>query len=68
MSDDLDKIKITQTIKAETESWLLETYPDADGTQEAIRMAISDARLVRDAKHVHLQRPPETDTETPGDR
>ncbi len=42
--------------KKETEDWLLETYPDADGTQEALRMAVSDARLLREGFDVTLTR------------
>ena len=38
----------TFTYRKETEQWLLETYPDAIGLNEAIRSAISDARLLRE--------------------
>ena len=56
-SDDTEeKVKFSQTIKKETEDWLLETYPDADGTQEAMRMAVSDARLLREVFDVTLSR------------
>jgi len=53
---DNEKVKFSQTIKKETEEWLLETYPDADGVQEAVRMAISDARILREDFHVTLTR------------
>jgi hypothetical protein len=43
-----DTIKTTVTLPEETESWLSETYPDALSTQEAIRMAISEARIRRE--------------------
>jgi len=56
MSDDNEKVKFSQTIKKESEEWLLETYPDADGVQEATRMAISDARLLREGFNVTLTR------------
>lgn len=36
--------KISMTITVNSAEWLEETYPDAQSTQEAIRMAISDAR------------------------
>lgn len=38
----------TFTFKPETRDWLLETYPDALSINEALRMAIADARLIRD--------------------
>lgn len=46
MSDDEDGFpeEFTQSINRETSEWLQETYPDAKGVQEAIRMAIRDAR------------------------
>ncbi len=53
---DNEKVKFSQTIKKETEDWLLETYPDADGVQEAVRMAISDARILREDFHATLTR------------
>jgi len=36
--------KISMTITVKTENWLETTYPEAQSTQEAIRMAVSDAR------------------------
>jgi len=42
-----DNEKITVTLGKETIEWLRENYPDALGDQEALRMAVSDAR------HVH---------------
>ena len=36
--------KISMTVTVNSKEWLGETYPDAQSTQEAIRMAISDAR------------------------
>ena len=39
-----ETIKISMTITEETEKWLSETYPEAQSTQEALRMAVSDAR------------------------
>ncbi|QAS68820.1 ORF12 [Halorubrum pleomorphic virus 11] len=36
--------KISMTVTVNSKKWLAETYPDAQSTQEAIRMAISDAR------------------------
>lgn len=55
-NDDREKVKFSQTIKKETEEWLLETYPDSDGVQEAMRMAVSDARLLREGFNVTLTR------------
>lgn len=47
-SDRLDMesetVKISMTITEATERWLNETYPEAQSTQEALRMAVSDAR------------------------
>ena len=39
--------KTTVTIPEETVEWLTQTYPDALSLQEAVRMAISDARASR---------------------
>jgi len=39
--------KISITITEKSAEWLEQTYPEAQSTQEAIRMAMSDAR-----KHV----------------
>ena len=39
-----DTTKITLTLGKDTVSWVEEEYPDALSEQEAIRMAISDAR------------------------
>lgn len=46
--------KPSVTISRETEEWLHETYPDALSTQEAFRMAISDARMVRETHDIYL--------------
>jgi len=64
-TDSEEKVKFSQTIKKSTETWLLETYPDADGVQEATRMAISDARLLRDGFRIELSRGPQNDTQAP---
>lgn len=37
-------VKISMTITEQTEAWVKEQYPEAQSTQEGIRMAISDAR------------------------
>ena len=47
--DDLDMAnneteKISMTLTKNSIRWLESTYPDAQSTQEAVRMAISDAR------------------------
>lgn len=55
-NNDSEKVKFSQTIKKETEEWLLSTYPDSDGVQEAMRMAVSDARLLREGFDVTLTR------------
>lgn len=39
--------KISMTITEKSAEWLEKTYPEAQSTQESIRMAMSDAR-----KHV----------------
>lgn len=49
-----DTSKTTVTISDETEEWLHDTYPDSLSTQEAFRMAISDARLVREHRDVFV--------------
>ncbi|WAU40596.1 hypothetical protein HRPV13_gp15 [Halorubrum pleomorphic virus 13] len=36
--------KISMTLTTNSIKWLESTYPDAQSTQEAVRMAISDAR------------------------
>lgn len=36
--------KISMTLTTNSIEWLEATYPDAQSTQEAVRMAISDAR------------------------
>lgn len=41
---DSETVKISMTITEATEQWLSETYPEAQSTQEALRMAVSDAR------------------------
>ena len=39
-----DTEKISMTLTTNSIEWLEHTYPDAQSTQEAVRMAISDAR------------------------
>lgn len=68
MAEDNEKVKFSQTIKKETEQWLLENYPDADGIQEAVRMAVSDARLLREDFHVTMTRRRPRDTQERQDR
>jgi hypothetical protein len=41
---DSETVKISMTITESTEQWLSDTYPEAQSTQEALRMAVSDAR------------------------
>ena len=41
---DVETKKISMTITVDTEQWLSDIYPEAQSTQEAIRMAICDAR------------------------
>lgn len=36
--------KISMTLTQNSIEWLESTYPDAQSTQEAVRMAVSDAR------------------------
>ena len=36
--------KISMTLTTKSIDWLEATYPDAQSTQEAVRMAVSDAR------------------------
>lgn len=36
--------KLSMTLTTVSIDWLHETYPEAQSTQEAVRMAISDAR------------------------
>jgi len=49
-----DTDKITVTVDEETIEWIQETYPEALSKQEAIRMAISDARLIRQNRDVFV--------------
>ena len=42
------RVRISMTMTEDSEAWLHETYDEALETQEAIRMAISDARRARD--------------------
>lgn len=44
---DKNTSKTTVTMSEKTEQWLLDEYPDALSLQEAIRTAISDARVHR---------------------
>lgn len=39
-----DTKTISMTLTTNSIEWLQETYPDAQSTQEAVRMAVSDAR------------------------
>lgn len=39
--------QITVKLEDSTQEWLSDNYPDAINNQEAVRMAISDARLFR---------------------
>lgn len=36
--------KISMTLTTKSINWLEQTYPEAQSTQEAVRMAVSDAR------------------------
>lgn len=42
--DETETVKISMTITKNTREWLIETYPDAQSVQEALRMSVSDAR------------------------
>ena len=42
--------KITLTLGVESLEWVRETYPDALGDQEALRMAIKDARAFNESQ------------------
>lgn len=46
--------KMTLTVSKETIKYLEHTYPDALEIQEAVRMAISDARDFRETAEVEL--------------
>jgi len=61
MSDDSETKSTTFTYKKSTEDWLLETYSDAIGLNEAIRNAIADARLVREKGQLRIS---DDDTES----
>ena len=41
--------KLSMTLTYDSIEWLNEQYPEAQSTQEAVRMAVSDAR-----KHCHV--------------
>ena len=41
--------KLSMTLTDDSIEWLNEQYPEAQSTQEAVRMAVSDAR-----KHCHV--------------
>ena len=43
-----ETVKTTLTLPETSESWLLEEYHEALNLQEAVRMAIADARYLRD--------------------
>lgn len=51
----------TFTFREATREWLLETYPEALSINEALRMAISDARLVRDDGGLEVRAEPSAD-------
>ena len=55
MSEEASTKKISMTITVATERWLQNTYPDAASTQEAIRMAISDARIMQDGLELSIE-------------
>ena len=49
LSIDMDMVEnetksISMTLTTNSVEWLEKTYPDAQSTQEAVRMALSDAR------------------------
>jgi hypothetical protein len=46
-----ETVKISMTLTQNSVEWLEETYPEAQSTQEAVRMAVSDARQ----HHVGIQ-------------
>ena len=52
MSD--EKQKFTMHLPDATVDWLKTTYPDGLNTQDRLRMAVSDARLVREHRDVYL--------------
>jgi hypothetical protein len=48
MSEESDfERRFQMTLSEETAEWLEESYPDALNPQEAVRMAISEARIRR---------------------
>ena len=55
VSEEASTKKISMTITVATERWLQATYPDAASTQEAIRMAISDARIIQDGLELSIE-------------
>lgn len=50
-----DNERITLTVSQETVEYLEEVYPDALEIQEAVRMAISDARDFRQTAEVQVR-------------
>lgn len=50
MADDSDneRARISMTMTRQTKKWLNQTYPDALEVQEQLRMAVNDARQLRD--------------------
>lgn len=44
MGNQKETKKLSMTLTSESIDWLHDTYPEAQSTQEAVRMAISDAR------------------------
>ena len=39
-----ETVKISMTLTEDSKEWLDDNYPEAQSTQEAIRMAVADAR------------------------
>lgn len=61
MAMDKDTEKSTVTMSEDTKEWLVDTYPDALSLQEAVRMAISDARTVHEYRAVIEKKATEDD-------
>ena len=49
MGKNAETQKLSMTLTEDSIEWLNEQYPEAQSTQEAVRMAVSDAR-----KHCHV--------------
>lgn len=43
-NNERETVKISMTLTKKSQNWIDENYPEAQSTQEAIRMAINDAR------------------------